>query len=135
MTELLFMESPLEESPLPTVSDAEAGSGGARVYLRDLRHYPLLTREEEIELARRMERANARILRRLSHLGLTEELLMEAGAAVASGQIPISEVLWVSEGTELDPDSEATAGSKRLEVLLSTAVSRIEQLRNEVERR
>jgi RNA polymerase primary sigma factor len=135
MTELLFLESPLEESPLPAVSDAEAGSGGARVYLRDLRHYPLLTREQEIELARRMERANTRILRTLSHLRLTEELLMEAAAAVASGQIPISEVLSAPEGTELDPDSEATARSKRLEVLLSTAVSRIEQLRNEADRR
>ena len=49
----------------------------ARVYLREMRRYPLLTREQEIDLARRMERASARILRTVSRLRLTEQLLIE----------------------------------------------------------
>jgi RNA polymerase primary sigma factor len=85
MTEL-FMESLMDESLLPAVSSAEAAGDPERVYLRHVRHYPLLTREQEIDLAYRMERANARILRILSRLRLTERLLIETGAAVASGQ-------------------------------------------------
>src|SRR3954471_7264465 len=113
MTEL-FLESPADESPLAEVSSAEAGfqviteaeaaGDPGRAYLRDVRHYPLLTREQEIDLARRMERANARILRTLSRLRLTEQLLIETGAAVASGQIPVSDVLSVSDGPDLVPD-------------------------------
>ena len=71
MTEV-FLESPMDESPLAEVSSAEAAGDPARAYLRDVRQYPLLTREQEIDLARRMERANARMLRTLSRLRLTE---------------------------------------------------------------
>src|SRR4051794_7686752 len=133
MTEV-FLESPMDESPLAEVSSAEAAGNAARVYLRDVRHYPLLTREQEVDLARRMERANARILRILSRLRLTEQLLIEIGATVASGKIQVSEVLSASDGPDLGPDPEETAGSKRLKALLSNALSRIEQLRNEADR-
>jgi RNA polymerase primary sigma factor len=134
MTEV-FLESPMDESPLSAVSSAEGAGDTARAYLRDVRQYPLLTREQEIDLARRMERANARILRTLSRLRLTEQLLIETAAAVASGQIPVSEVLSASDGPDLDPDPEETAGSKRLEALLSTTLSKVERLRNEADRR
>jgi len=131
MTEL-FVEPLMNESPLPAISSVEAARDPVRVYLRDLRHYPLLTREEEIDLARRMERASARILRTLSRLRLTEQLLIETGAAVGCGAIPVSGVLSASEDPELDP--EKTAESKKLDALLSTVLSRIEQLRNEADR-
>ncbi|MBV9083796.1 MAG: sigma-70 family RNA polymerase sigma factor [Acidobacteriaceae bacterium] len=133
MTEL-FMQSPLDESPLPEISSADASGDPARVYLRDVRHYPLLTREQEVDLARCMERANVRILRTLSRLRLTEQLLIETGAGVASGKIPVSEVLSTSENPDLDPDPQETAGSKRLKALLCTALSRIEQLRKDANR-
>src|ERR1700745_1938689 len=112
MTEL-FLESRLDESPLAGGSSSEAAGDPARAYLRDVRHYPLLTREQEINLARRMERANARMLRTLSRLRLTEQLLIEIGAAVDSGQIPVTEVLSASEGPDLCCDPDETAGCKR----------------------
>ena len=133
MTEL-FMESRMDESSL-AVSSPETAGDPARVYLREMRHYPLLTREQEIELALRIERANARILRTVSRLRLTEQLLIETAAAIASGQIPVSQVLSPADGPDLDPDAEETAGSKRLEALLSTTLSKIERLRNEADRR
>jgi RNA polymerase primary sigma factor len=133
MTEL-FMESPMDESSL-AVSSPGTADDPARLYLREMRHYPLLTREQEIDLALRIERAKARILRTLSRLRLTEQLLIETAAAVASGQIPVFEVLSASYGPDLDPDAEEAAGSKRLEALLSAVVARIEQLRNEADRR
>ena len=130
----LFRESSLEDS-LAEISNAEAACDPARLYLRDLRHYPLLTREQEIDLARRMERANARILRVLSRLRLTEQFLTETVAAVASGQIPVSEVLSAPDDANHDADSEDTQESKNLEALLSAALSRIEQVRSEADRR
>jgi RNA polymerase primary sigma factor len=133
MTEVL-LGSPLDESPLPAVSIAEAAGDPARVYLREVRRYPLLTREQEIDLARRMERSNTRILRTLSRLRLTEQLLIETGAAVASGQIPVSEVLSVSDGPDLVPDAKEMAGCKRLKALLSTVLSKVEELRSEADR-
>src|SRR5690348_11196652 len=119
MTEV-FLESSMDESRLPAVSTAEAAGDPARVYLREVRRYPLLTREQEIDLARRMERSNTRILRTVSRLRLTEQLLIETASAVASGQIPVSAVLSASDRPDLDPDPEETAGAKRLEALLCT---------------
>ncbi|MBV9342086.1 MAG: sigma-70 family RNA polymerase sigma factor [Acidobacteria bacterium] len=129
----VFMESRLDEPSLE-VSRAETAGDPARVYLREMRHYPLLTREQEIDLARRMERSNTRILRTVSRLRLIEQLLIETGAAVASGQIPISGVLSGSDDADLVPDPQETARCKRLKALLSTVLSKVEQLRSEADR-
>lgn len=131
----LFMESPIDESLLPAISSADAIGDPARAYLREVPQYPLLTREQEIDLARRMERANARILRTLSHLRLTEQFLIETAAAVASGQIPVSEVLSAPGDPNVDRDFGQTSGSKKLEAVLSTVLSKIGQLRLEADRR
>ena len=131
-----MIEPPTEESNLSAEAGTEAAGDIVRVYLRDLRRISLLTQEEEIALARRMERAQALTLKTLSRFRLTEQLLIETRAAVASGTLPATDVLLLAEEPESDLSLEADAAvSDRLEVLLSTTVSRIEQLRKEAERR
>src|SRR4051812_40972118 len=135
MTEFLI-EPPTEESNFSAEAGTDAASDIVRVYLRDLRRIPLLTHEEEIALACRMEKAQTLTLKTLSRFRLTEQLLRETRAAVASGTLPATDVLALAEGPASDLSLEAdVAVSDRLEVLLSTTVSRIERLRKEAERR
>lgn len=130
------IESPIDEPALASDSNAAAGGDIVRVYLRDMRQIPLLNREQEIALARRMDRASATILKTLSRLRLTEQLLIETRVAVASGSIPAMDILLPPEEPGMDPGLETDAAiSGKLELLLSGAVSKIERLRKQVERR
>ncbi len=135
MTELLI-ESPANENGLPADANTDAAGDIVRVYLRDMRRIPLLTHEEEIAWARRMEKAHTTVFKTLSRVRLIEQFLIETRAAIASGSVPVTEILASSDQPEVDLGLDAdTAVSDKLEVLLSAAVSKIEQLRKEAERR
>ena len=133
-----FLNEPTSDEAEATRPDSNHDAVGdiVRVYLRDMRQLPLLTHEDEMTLARRIERANQTILKAVSRSRVTEQMLFETRAEVASGAIPIADVLTCSEEADLDLRiEEDTAGSDRLEVLLSDAVAKLERLRKEAEQR
>ncbi len=129
-------EPPSDEATVPSDSSNDAVGDIVRVYLRDMRQRPLLAHEEEMALARRIERANKTILKIVSRSRVVERMLADTRAAVASGAMPITDVLTYAEspGLELSVE-EDTAASNRLEVVLSDAVAKLERLRKEAERR
>jgi RNA polymerase primary sigma factor len=131
-----LIESPVDDATVPVDSNNDAAGDIVRLYLRDMRQLPLLTQEEEVALARRIERANATILKAASRSRVTERMLFETRGAVASGLTPVTDVLAFSDEPDMDLSvEEDTAASDRLEVLLSTVVSKLEQLRKDAERR
>lgn len=132
----LSLDSPADSVPTPADSNNDAAGDTVRIYLRDMRQLPLLTHEEEVEFARRMERANSTILKAVSRSRVTEQILVQTRAAVASGTMPITDVLTFSDEPDPDLSREGdTTASDKLEVSLSAAVSKIERLRKEAERR
>ncbi len=132
----LLIESPSDDAAVPPDSNNDPAGDIVRVYLRDMRQLPLLTHEQEMALARRMEQATRTILKAVSRSRVTERMLAETRVAVASGAMPITDVLTCSEEAELDLSiEEDTAASDRLEVQFSSAVSKLEQLRKAIERR
>src|SRR6476660_1302230 len=72
----LLIESPGDDdAAVPPDSDRDPAGDIVRVYLRDMRQLPLLTHEEEMALARRMEQANRTILKAVSRSRVTERML------------------------------------------------------------
>ena len=80
-----------------------------RVYLREMGAVPLLTREGEVHLARRMERGKFQVRRALSRSALVVAKVLELNDKVRQGEIELAS--FVDGG---DPEETADQRQKRL---------------------
>jgi RNA polymerase primary sigma factor len=85
-----------------TVDDSEAElppgilektNDPVRMYLREMGTVPLLTREGEVEIAKRIERGQNSVLKAMSRSPIIIQELLAVGRDVRTGQRPIKEVL------------------------------------------
>jgi RNA polymerase primary sigma factor len=72
-------------------------SDPVRVYLREMGIVPLLTREHEVAIAKRLERGNLLVLKTISRSPLILKELIETGAELRSGARPIKEIIQFDE--------------------------------------
>jgi RNA polymerase primary sigma factor len=107
-----LLEEPKEfekkEEEAEDLSDLDLSPGtldksndSVRVYLREMGMVPLLTRDGEIELAKRIERGETAVRKALSRSHLITRLLLETKRNVESGAVSVIEVLQA-------PDPQAT---------------------------
>ena len=75
----------------------EKTSDPVRVYLREMGVVPLLTRESEVVIAKRLERGNLRVLKTVSRSAIVVKELIAMGAELRSGCRPIKEVVQIDE--------------------------------------
>lgn len=75
----------------------DKSNDSVRVYLREMGMVPLLTREGEIELAKRIEHGENAVRRALSRSRLIVQTILETRNAAQRGTIPISEVLQLPD--------------------------------------
>jgi RNA polymerase primary sigma factor len=75
----------------------EKTSDPVRVYLREMGVVPLLTRESEVVIAKRLERGNLRVLKTVSRSAIMVKELIATGAELRSGCRPIKEVVQIDE--------------------------------------
>ena len=67
-----------------------------RVYLREMGAVPLLTREGEVDLARKMERGKIRMQRGVSRSALVQLIVLEIAEAVEDVLDRVDEASWGS---------------------------------------
>jgi RNA polymerase primary sigma factor len=79
------------------------------MYLREMGSVPLLTREGEITLARRMEKAQRDVMRALSRSPLVAYEVLEVRDELEQGLISILDVLNLSDGAQSESDLEEDA--------------------------
>jgi RNA polymerase primary sigma factor len=75
----------------------DKNNDSVRVYLREMGMVPLLTREGEIELAKRIERGERAVRKALSRSRLIVETLLEVKDGLERDRTPVSDVLQVAE--------------------------------------
>ncbi|MGH9491610.1 MAG: RNA polymerase sigma factor RpoD [Terriglobales bacterium] len=93
-----------------------------RMYLREMGTVPLLTREGEVEIAKRIERGQVRVLKALSRSPLIIRELLAAGEALRTGQKGVKEVVVVDiEEDEISEEVFRRALAALLERLLALA--------------
>src|SRR5579885_3170998 len=87
----------------------DKSNDSVRVYLREMGMVPLLTREGEIELAKRIERGEAAVKKALSRSWLVVQLLVETMHRLERGSIGILDVLQAPDPQTGQDDEDAAA--------------------------
>ena len=101
-------DKPTEESEEDVVDiDLPPGVGEkltdpVRQYLREMGSVPLLTRQGEIEIARRIERGQTRVIRTISRAPIAVHELVAMSEEVRKGQLSIRDILQVSDPLATD---------------------------------
>jgi RNA polymerase primary sigma factor len=80
-----------------TASPPEKTSDPVRVYLREMGLVPLLTREQEVIIAKRLERGSLRVLRTVSRSPIVLKALIAVGEELRSGNRSIKEIIQFDE--------------------------------------
>ncbi|HTB94270.1 MAG TPA: RNA polymerase sigma factor RpoD [Candidatus Sulfotelmatobacter sp.] len=96
--------SPLQEAAASedaeldrTASPPEKTSDPVRVYLREMGLVPLLTREQEVIIAKRLERGSLRVLKTVSRSPIVLKALIGVGEDLRSGNRSIKEIVQIDE--------------------------------------
>ena len=80
-----------------TASPPEKTSDPVRVYLREMGLVPLLTREQEVTIAKRLERGSLRVLKTVSRSPIVLKALVAVGEDLRSGNRSIKEIVQIDE--------------------------------------
>ena len=80
-------------SELDLSATLDKSNDSVRVYLREMGMVPLLTREGEIELAKRIERGQKAVRKALSRSSLVVRTLIELRPEIEAGHISVLEIL------------------------------------------
>ncbi len=107
------------EEPDPEVERIQKSSDPISLYLRDIGSVPLLTREQEVELAREMEEGEVQVFEAVLSSPLALRTVLEKCRQVQAGQLAVSELL-------LDDDAgDGAAGGSHPEKQFVKAVQRL----------
>jgi len=105
------LEEPAAAAPEPDDS--------VRLYLREIGAVPLLTRQQEVDMARRMERGKLRRGRAISRSPLVQSTVVEMIAQIANGELALDDLLErcdVEEESAEDRDRRAEIANRFAEV-------------------
>ena len=109
--------------------ESDQGQDLVRTYLRQMSRVPLLTREGEVAIAKRIERGERRVMTALSQSTIVARRVLELGRQVASGESELRTVIVMSD----DELTEQQLEGRKLQLLAQVAL--VEDLLKELVRR
>jgi RNA polymerase primary sigma factor len=110
-----------------------------RVYMREMGLVPLLTREQEVSIAKRIEWGDKRAQRAITRSPIAVAELLKIGAALEAGELGIRDVVSFSDQAETEEQEDkaeeylqrAIAGIQNIRKLYRRGLREFEQLRAE----
>ncbi len=119
-----------------SASPPEKTSDPVRVYLREMGLVPLLTREQEVTIAKRLERGSLRVLKIVTRSPIVLKALISVAEGLRSGNRSSKEIVQIDEEdlTEARSIDFKERERKRLIELLRHTVERLEFLEREATR-
>jgi RNA polymerase primary sigma factor len=117
-------------APVETISES---SDPVRLYLREMANFPLLSREQEVEIAKRIEAGEHEVEDEVLRSPVTLDLVIEMGARVEAGEADSRDILEENrEPADADEEGEPEANEKQLEKLF-TATRKLKSLHRRIE--
>jgi RNA polymerase primary sigma factor len=96
-----------EDSELDlSAGELDKGSDPVRLYLREMGTVPLLKREQEVSIAKRIEAGLKRAQRALSRSPIAVAELLKIGDELETGRVGIREVVNYSDDSEIDEQED-----------------------------
>ena len=127
-------EEPNEAAaPAPAVESIGESSDPVRLYLREIGNFPLLSREQEVEIAKRIEAGENKVEDQVLGSPVMLDFVIELGARVEAGEADPREIFKENqESADADEEGEPEANEKRLKQLF-TATTKLKSLRRRIE--
>ncbi|MBV9210421.1 MAG: RNA polymerase sigma factor RpoD [Acidobacteria bacterium] len=89
-----------------SAGELEKGSDPVRLYLREMGTVPLLTRESEVAIAKRIERGQRKAEKAISRSPIAVEEMIKIGDELESGKLNIREVVNFSDQAEVSEEED-----------------------------
>ncbi|OQA35105.1 MAG: RNA polymerase sigma factor RpoD [Acidobacteria bacterium ADurb.Bin340] len=95
-------------------ADSDKYNDPVRMYLKEMGTVPLLKREDEVEIAKRIEVGVRKVMRVLSRSRLAASLLIDIGKMLKENPGKIREVVGLSDEVDEDEDAETTSATQHV---------------------
>ncbi|MBF6561229.1 MAG: RNA polymerase sigma factor RpoD [Candidatus Binataceae bacterium] len=133
-TDTEVKEEPEEEAAAPPPDSLTESSDPVRLYLKEMGNFQLLSREQEVEIAKRIEAGENEVEDEVLRSPVTLDLVIDVGERVEAGEADLRAIFEENEEPSSDPDEERgpEASEKQLKKL-ALAVKKLTALRARVE--
>jgi RNA polymerase primary sigma factor len=132
------LEVKVKEEPDDGAVAAPAGSiseslDPVHLYLKEMGNFQLLSREQEVEIAKRIEAGEHEVEEEVLRSPVTLDVVIEMGARVEAGEADLRDIFEEDEGpTDNDAERGREANQKQLRKLF-TAITRLKSVRGRIE--
>ena len=92
-----------------SAGEMEKGSDPVRLYLREMGIVPLLKREQEVSIAKRIEAGQRRAQRALARSPIAVAELLKVGDELEANQLSIRDVVTFADDSEMEEQEDRTA--------------------------
>src|SRR5215471_7611780 len=117
----------------PAVETIGESLDPVRLYLREMANFPLLSREQEVAIAKRIEAGEHEVEDEVLRSPVTLDLVIEMGGRVEAGEADPRDIFEENqELADADEEGEPEANEKQLEKLF-TATTKLKSLHRRIE--
>src|SRR6266436_1858434 len=127
------IEAEPEKEPDEEATDTGDSSDPVRLYLREMGNFQLLSREQEVEIAKRIEASENEVEEEVLRSPVTLDLVIEMGARVEAGEADLRDIFEENqEPADDDEERGPEADEKQLKKLF-TATTKLKSLQRRIE--
>jgi RNA polymerase primary sigma factor len=133
--EVEMKEEPDDSVEAAPAADAiSASSDPVRLYLKEMAAFPLLSREQEVEIAKRIETGENEVENEVLRSPVTLDLVIQMGERVEAGEADLHDIFAENEEpADADDDEEGREAQGKQLRKLFTAAAKLKSLRSRID--
>src|SRR3984893_5192135 len=128
------LEAEVKEEPdegaeaAPAADSIGESSGSVRLYLKEMGNFQLLSREQEVEIAKRIEAGENEVEEEVLRSPVTFDLVIEMGARVETGEADLRDLFEENEEPADDDEERGREANEKQLKQLFTTITKLKSL-------